>query len=201
MSKRRFNKIKIVAKGKRNSDSLRSTRIKGNTIKIDPKSLGNKQRIYRFTWNNYKEDDATQLALTFLEMNAKKFVFQEEIGEKNKTPHLQGVVFFENQISFNVMKRINKAISYQRCDYPKQAIGYCLKEKTRKPNGKRWIHNVNPEDYEEKPVVPLISHKEMCEDMLKQTLAELEAEGVIRLNVNHLRNLWNSPFHGYGRNV
>ncbi len=116
-----------------------------------PKSSRNKRRTYCFTLNNYTEKDGAHLAQTFIKMNANKFAFQEEIGKKCKTPHLQGCVFFKNAIAFNTMKSINKRISWFRLDYPKRAIRYCLKDETRKPGGEQWTFGINIKDYLPKP--------------------------------------------------
>lgn len=157
----------------KNSGALRAPWSIGNTKDNAPKSSANKRRTYRFTLNNYKESDPEHLEQTFLNMGAKKFAFQEEIGEKNKTPHLQGCVFFKNEIYFNTMKKINNRINWLPLKYPKRAISYCLKTKTRKPGGLQWYHGININDYVEKPVVPLMDHKEMCEDMCKQMIEEI----------------------------
>ncbi len=153
----------------KNSGSLCSPVDQGNTKVTDPKSMRSKRRSYRFTLNNYDKNEPAQLAQAFSEIpGIKKYVFQEEVGLKNKTPHLQGCVFFKNQISFASMKKINRRINWQRLDYPKRAIAYCLKSKSRKPNGIQWHYGINVDDYKERPKVPLISHRELLDNMCEQ---------------------------------
>lgn len=141
---------------------------KGNIRRIPPRSLRTKQASYRFTWNNYKEKDMAELADTFLRMGATRFAFQEEIAPTTGTPHLQGCVFFKNERSYNVMKRINKSLIWFVCDLPYYAIVYSTKQETKKPDGKVWTHGINLEDFIEKPKIPLLEYKELFADMKRQ---------------------------------
>ncbi len=163
------------------SSTLGSGLAQGNTIRPVPKNRVNKRRSYRFTLNNYTEKEAAHLEQAFLEIGINKFCFQEEIGEEKKTPHLQGCVFFKNAISFNTMKRINNRINWARLDYPKSAIKYCLKSRTRKPDGRQWYYGINPEDYKEKKKVPLMEHKDMLADMKEQ----------MKMEINSIAKEWN----------
>ena len=43
-------------------------------------------------------------------MKYKKICFQEETGEKNNIPHLQGVVQFDELVSFSTLKKFHNKI-------------------------------------------------------------------------------------------
>lgn len=148
---------------------------RGNTRKSAPRLLRNRRDKWGFTFNNYEEKNGDQLALAFMKMGAKKFAFQEEIGKKDKTPHLQGCIFFEtgNKIEFNTMKKIDKRIHWFRIDRPRKAIEYCLKSDTRKPNGQRWHHGINIEDYRDR-IVKHITPEEMFKDMKLQMMEDMD---------------------------
>ncbi len=146
----------------------------GNIDLNAPCKMRSKRRSYRFTLNNYTENDPKHLAQTFLKFrNIKKFAFQEEIGLVKKTPHLQGCVFFKNDIHLSTMIAINKRVIWFPLTYPRQAIAYCLKTETRKPNGGRWYHGIKIEDYEDKPRVPLMGHQEMLDEICQHMKDEL----------------------------
>lgn len=155
---------------------------------------GSRRATWRFTWNNYEEKDPEELEEIFLKMNAKKFIFQEEIGKKNKTPHLQGCVFFKSDISFNTMKAINKRIAWYKLDYPKSAIKYCCKSDTKKEGGGIWYYGIALGDYVEKPKKPLMGHKEMLEYMCKCFIDDL----LVERDKMEYDNLWETPNHGFG---
>ena len=141
-------------------------RDRGNISKSVPRKVRNRRTSWGFTLNNYKEIDGDQLVVTFMKMSTIKFAFQEEIGEEKKTPHLQGCVFFGNKIEFSTMKKIDDRISWFYVDYPRSAIKYCLKSKTRKPGGKQWTYGININDYKEPK--PLLNYSELMANMCKQ---------------------------------
>ncbi len=169
----------------------------GNTTFIQYTSR-NKLRAYNFTLNNYTMEEAAHLARAFLKLKCLKFAFQEEIGRKNFIPHLQGCVFFRNQISFNTMKKINTRVHWSKLDHPKRAIEYCLKEKSRKLNGQRWTHGIIVSQYIE---VPLLPHEEMCENLKNLMLEENEKDYAKIKDMLHYKDLWASPHYGFGENV
>ncbi len=114
---------------------------KGNTNKRDSKNVRNRARSWCFTLNNYKEEDVVTLSHNKWEnLRIKKFCFQEEIGEKNKIPHLQGVVQFEESVSFTTLKAFHDKIHWEKCRDLKGSIKYCSKENTR--SGKLYHHGV-----------------------------------------------------------
>lgn len=95
-----------------------------------------------FTWNNYKEEKILPFLNIVLTVSTL-YAFQEEIGEKCGTPHIQGYISFK--------KRTRPFSEFPPDEYPidwdvrkakthKQAYTYCLKDETRKPNGRRWTN-------------------------------------------------------------
>ena len=87
----------------------------------------NRSRGWCFTLNNYEESDIDLLTQLWDDV---RYVFQEETGEEG-TPHLQGVVYFENARSFESMKQIDTRIHWERCRSLKKSIDYCNKSETR----------------------------------------------------------------------
>ena len=104
---------------------------------MDQHGTGNtsKFRAYCFTINNYDHITVDQLIAFFkAKKSLKRYMFQEEIGEECGTPHLQGVVEFESQISFNAIR----ACTTQKGHWEKardilKSYWYCCKDATRKP--------------------------------------------------------------------
>lgn len=105
-------------------------------------------------------------------MEITKYVFQEEIGEEKKTPHLQGVVQFKNQISFTTLKEFHNKIRWSKCKNLKASIKYCSKENSR--NGEIYKYgNIEKDLWKDaghkKKLMP---HKDLLEDMRRQMLEE-----------------------------
>lgn len=117
----------------------------------------NRSRAFCFTFNNYNETDVTQLLET-LDETAEKYIFQEETG-KEGTPHLQGVIRFKYQRSFESIKKINNKIHWEICRNWIASVKYCSKEETR--TGQIWSKNV------EKPVT-----EEIWDELTGKTLYE-----------------------------
>lgn len=137
---------------------------KGNTNNCASKHSRNRARSWCFTFNNHTRNDVAHLTQAFGQMGIKKYHFQEEIGE-SKTPHLQGVVNFQNPIEFNTLKSIGDKIHWERCKNLKASIKYCSKEDTR--SGDQWSYGINPTELWQKPI-PLMDHQKMLDDMCKQ---------------------------------
>ncbi len=123
--------------------------------------MNKRHRSYCFTWNNYTVENIDTLTQSFIEIGAKKYIFQEEIGEENNVPHLQGVVCFRNPIWFNTLKRIDSRVHWEACRDLKGSIKYCSKTKTRK-NG------TNPYRYN-------VSDRETCSSKMKRKISEAAA--------------------------
>lgn len=98
-----------------------------------------RSRAFCFTFNNYTDSDLTQLIETFNE-STEKYIFQEEMG-KEGTPHLQGVVKFKNQRSFDALKKINTKIHWEICKNWIASVKYCSKQDSK--NGKLWSKGID----------------------------------------------------------
>lgn len=106
----------------------------GNTKKQRP----NPGKHWCFTFNNYNEEDIN----VFLRgvKKAKRYVFQEEVGKKTGTPHLQGYVNFYERI--RPIGLFDKRIHWEPCYDIKGSIKYCQKEDTRV--GRVWRKMIKP---------------------------------------------------------
>ncbi len=104
--------------------------------------MNKRHRSYCFTWNNYTVENIDTLTQSFINIGVKKYIFQEEIGEENNIPHLQGVVCFRNPVWFGTMKRINSSIHWEACKDLKGSIKYCSKPNTRKKGSEPYLYNV-----------------------------------------------------------
>jgi len=86
------------------------------------------RKNWRFTLNNYTEDEIVSLVQWFKEMNAKYF-FGKEIGEEKETPHLQGYAQFPKKYRRTALSKHNQRISWRTADASKKSnITYCSKE-------------------------------------------------------------------------
>ena len=101
------------------------------TIEIQSEGSGNTDeptlqppqlKHHFFTFNNYNRDDIYMFCKLFDEI-CYMYCFQEEIGEKNNTPHLQGIISLHKrmrrtefglpkQIHWESVKHITKAYAY-----------------------------------------------------------------------------------------
>jgi len=102
----------------------------GNTKK--PLKQPNQLKNWFFTWNNYPKD-AIALLETRLNQICEKFVFQEEIGAIEGTPHLQGSIVLYKKMRWSEFK-LPKEINWRRTKYVDKSFAYCCKEWTK--NGK-----------------------------------------------------------------
>ncbi|UOF78644.1 rep protein [Circoviridae sp.] len=83
-----------------------------------------------FTFNNYTKEDITSLRIR-LNRTCKKYIFQEEKGEKNGTEHLQGSVSFITKARLTELKKIDKRIHWEATKNVEAADKYACKEETR----------------------------------------------------------------------
>lgn len=93
-----------------------------------------KRKNHFFTWNNYTEDQIGGI-LEYFNRNALKYAFQEEICPTTGTPHLQGMVMFQNECRSTVWDPTSKG---HWEPLKKTDAVYQLKEASRKPNGRQW---------------------------------------------------------------
>ncbi len=109
----------------------------GNTV-IVPLNSSSRHRNWFFTLNNYTRKDIDTIFDEMCKLYCKQYCFQEEKG-KEGTPHLQGVIAYDNAISFNTMKTLLPRANWKVAKNLKLALAYCCKEDTR--NGKTWTWN------------------------------------------------------------
>ncbi len=131
--------------------SLVSPRLSCNTRKLRHKSTRFRSRSWCFTWNNYTEENLSQLSQPeFFKTKIIKLIFQEEIGKEN-TKHLQGFVQFKNQIDFSKLKEYLPKCHLEKCKSVAASIKYCSKEDTR--SGTRYTYGISPAEltHEKKP--------------------------------------------------
>ncbi len=106
-------------------------------------------RNYCFTVNNYDEDDIIEL-LSHIGENKKTdtikyLTMQEEIAPTTGTPHLQGYLELHKAYTIRSLKRkINcpRLSLRERHGSQTEAIVYCQKIESRKPNGRNWDEGV-----------------------------------------------------------
>lgn len=98
-----------------------------------------------FTINNYDEFDIADLLSHLGSIGSTKYVFQEEIGEKEGTPHLQGCFNCRPKKRFKTLKKIlGNKIHLEVMRKPFAAsIRYCTKSKSKKEDGRRWSQGLN----------------------------------------------------------
>lgn len=87
-----------------------------------------------FTYNNYKDNDIEILETTFRDFKKiQKYVFQEEIGEKCGTPHLQGSVWFKTKTRWEELKLpFGNLMRWTSMRNEEACIKYCQKTETAK---------------------------------------------------------------------
>lgn len=64
---------------------------------------------------------------------AKYLIYQQEIGEKDGTPHLQGTVCFEHKHRLTGLKTLNPRAHWSKTNDIDKSIEYCKKLETRAP--------------------------------------------------------------------
>lgn len=88
-------------------------------------SRNTKGRAWCFTWNNYEASDISYLTGT---LEQGKYIFGEEVGS-NGTPHLQGVVKWDNPRSFKAMQKLFQQKAHiEPCKNWNASINYCSKD-------------------------------------------------------------------------
>jgi len=122
----------------------------GGVILKPPSSKGIQYKYWFFTFNNYLETDPETIE-TIFKSECKWFIFQEEIGEKCGTRHLQGTICLLKKQRLTELKRIDPKIRWESTKCVKSSIAYCTKKESR--NGKQWHYGIDiPEPIEiEKP--------------------------------------------------
>ena len=93
-----------------------------------------RKRSWFWTLNNYTETELQDL-LEFCK--DKKYAFQEEKGEDTGTPHLQGVFYSKQPVSFETLRKISPRAHWQVARDLQACVEYCQKQDTR--NGKTYV--------------------------------------------------------------
>lgn len=94
-----------------------------------------------FTFNNYTLDDITLLR-SKKKFQTSKYVFQQEIGEKEGTKHLQGCIWFTEKI--RPKNFFPKKMWWKKIIDWDAAVNYCSKSQTRDPDGDIYWNNLLP---------------------------------------------------------
>lgn len=94
-----------------------------------------KRKNHFFTVNNYTEELIGGF-LSYFDIHATRYAFQEEICPTTKTPHLQGMVMFSEEKRSTIWDPTSKG---HWETLKKTDAVYQLKEASRKPNGRQWV--------------------------------------------------------------
>lgn len=84
-----------------------------------------------FTWNNWQDDFKDKEAVEQYFQNLahiRGYLIGFEIGDKEKTPHLQGLLFFNQQKTFNTLREYLKNNHIEKIISLKDAIEYVKKD-------------------------------------------------------------------------
>ncbi len=99
--------------------------------KEGPSKVPSRARIWTFTINNPDEKMESHLSHPKFLSSVQTMTWQMEEGEEKNTPHIQGVVQFKNQMSFEVVKKKLPNAHIEICrNFPASKI-YCTKEAGR----------------------------------------------------------------------
>lgn len=114
----------------------------GGLVILDKPPKGIKKQIspslhWFFTFNNYVSKDINDI-LEVLVLSSTKYIFQEELGAENGTPHLQGYIKFTKKV--RPKNLFNSRIHWEKCRNVKKSIDYCQKLVTR--NGRIFKRNI-----------------------------------------------------------
>lgn len=98
--------------------------------KVEKKKRCSSAKNWCFTYNNYKKGDIETLITCFESDVSNKFIFGEEIGEKNETPHLQGYISCSKRIRpLEFFKELPKTIHWEVAKGNEiENIKYCSKD-------------------------------------------------------------------------
>lgn len=100
---------------------------------------------WSFTWNNY-ELEQIGLVEQVLRHECSWYIFQEEVGKKCGTPHLQGNLKLRTRKRWTEMcKLLNPKIHWEKTKSVSASVTYCTKQETR--SGQQWIYGIEvPEE-------------------------------------------------------
>jgi len=115
MSKKNLRKIEKVGDGNTKSSPTR---------RPQPPQL----MKWFFTFNNYEKEDINILTEKFQEI-CVKYCFQEEVGEKTGTPHLQGNIWLKKSMRWSEFG-LSPKIQWKKTRNEEAAYRYCTKRET-----------------------------------------------------------------------
>lgn len=95
----------------------------------DKKKSISPSKHWAFTWNNYNDNLVPEFD-TLLDRYCSKFIYQSEIGEESKVPHLQGYICFKEKNRPLSVFKISNSLSWRKCFSPNDMIEYCHKDGT-----------------------------------------------------------------------
>lgn len=103
-------------------------------------------KAWCITINNYDEEDLSRLRKLSDEEICSYLVFQEEIGETTKTPHIQGYVVFNKGLRRTAVKKLvgDRANLTVPRGSSLQNRTYCLKKKTSVPGTQQEFGELPP---------------------------------------------------------
>lgn len=97
-----------------------------DTLIGNTKKRVNQLTSWFFTLNNYTKEDIESLKTKFEEI-CDKYIFEEEVGEICKTPHLQGVIFLKKKARWSEFNLTNR-IKWLPTKNEDKAVKYCQKD-------------------------------------------------------------------------
>lgn len=144
----------------------------GNTSNVQKCKLtpDRKSRNWCFTLNNYTKKDVGIFFDLRLELRVKKYCFQEEKGNDG-TCHLQGVISWENAISFNSVKKIHPLAHWEKCKNLKNSLAYCSKADTRNGKTYTWNYKIFNDGME---LVPT----DILESLMQDSIENIDSLGI-----------------------
>lgn len=110
-------------------DTQKTQTIEGNTkTSIVNTNDNSRCRKWHLVLNNYTDEEYKILSEHFIQ-KGWTYVIGKEIGEENKTPHLQMFVEHKNAISFKYLKKLNSRMNIRKARGNKeQNFQYCSKD-------------------------------------------------------------------------
>lgn len=87
---------------------------------------------YAFTYNNYIETEIPILE-HLLDLYCTHYLFQQEVGEKTGTPHLQGAIWLKDKMRITELYKLDpllKKLWLKKMNSEVGCIRYCQKEQT-----------------------------------------------------------------------
>lgn len=117
-----------------------------NRSKKGPRKIGNTVQSsaklwWAFTFNNYDKESIDYLCIVFNRIKCQ-YVFGEELGEENKTPHLQGQIKLCTKQRLSWLTKIDPRIHWSETRHLSASVDYCQKDGTVHTNMKleKWVN-------------------------------------------------------------